>query len=62
MEGVINFLSFNGVEEYLKKSEHIIKYKTMQEGVRNVKELIESGENSYKINKGDVNSQQQTKD
>ena len=29
MEEVINFLSFNGAEEYLKKSEHIIKYKTM---------------------------------
>ena len=29
MEEATNFLSFNGAEEYLKKSEHIIKYKTM---------------------------------
>ena len=27
MEEVINFVSFNGIEEYMKKSEHIIKYK-----------------------------------
>jgi hypothetical protein len=27
MEEVINFLSFNGAEEYFKKSEHIIRYK-----------------------------------
>ena len=27
MEEVINFLSFNGTEEYFKKSEHIIRYK-----------------------------------
>ena len=27
MEEAIIFLSFNGTEEYLKKSEHIIKYK-----------------------------------
>ena len=62
MEEATNFLSFNGAEEYIENSKHINKYKTMQEVVRNVKELIESGENSYKINKGDVNSQQQTKD
>ena len=29
MEEAINFLSFNETEEYLKKSEHINKYKTM---------------------------------
>ena len=27
MEEVINFLSFNETEKYMKKSEHIIKYK-----------------------------------
>ena len=30
MEEVINFLSFNGAEEYLKKSEHIIRYKEIE--------------------------------
>ena len=29
MEEVINFLSFNGAEEYIENSQHINKYKTM---------------------------------
>ena len=29
MEEVVNFLSFNGVEEYFENSKHINKYKTM---------------------------------
>ena len=29
MEEVVNFLSFNGVEEYIENSKHINKYKTM---------------------------------
>ena len=29
MEEAIDFLSFNGVEEYIKNSKHINKYKTM---------------------------------
>ena len=29
MEEVVNFLSFNGVEEYIGESKHINKYKTM---------------------------------
>jgi phage host-nuclease inhibitor protein Gam len=29
VEEVINFLSFNGAEEYIENSKHINKYKTM---------------------------------
>ena len=29
MEEAINFLSFNGTEEYIENSKHINKYKTM---------------------------------
>ena len=29
MEEVMNFLSFNGAEEYIENSKHMIKYKTM---------------------------------
>ena len=38
MEEVINFLSFNGAEEYIENSKHINKYKTMQEGVMDILE------------------------